>query len=97
MIQIKVMLLLLTLLLAPCSANAAEGNKEVQLDVFLKDLFDSRTQLLINQRPDTISPFYNLTQDTSNKAYQNELIRSMYINTWSNLRGIVLLRSKWGN
>lgn len=91
--QIKILLLLFTLLIASSSAAAAEGNREVQFDVFLKDLFHSRTQLLINQRPDTISRFYNLTQDSSNKAYQNELINSMYINTWSNIRGIVLLEA----
>jgi hypothetical protein len=76
------------------SASAANENSQNQIDAFLKDLFDSRTQLLINQRSDTISSFYNLTKDSSNKAYQNELKRSMYINTWANIRGILLLGAR---
>ncbi|EOP29574.1 hypothetical protein IIS_05252 [Bacillus cereus VD131] len=96
MIFIKQILILLSLLifLFPIDVTfATKKEPESTIDVFLKELFERRTQLLINQKPDTISIFYDFTQDLSKKSYQKEINRSMYINTWANMRGIVLLES----
>ncbi|MEB4818359.1 amidase domain-containing protein [Bacillus thuringiensis] len=96
MISIKQILILLSLLIFVFPIDVAFATKKEPrstIDAFLKELFERRTHLLINQKPDTISIFYDFTKDSSKKAYQKEINRSMYINTWANMREMVLLEA----
>ncbi|QYF82148.1 amidase domain-containing protein [Brevibacterium sp. PAMC21349] len=70
---------------------AINEGPEQQLDVFIKELFDSRAQLLINQKQDTIHFFYDFSEPSSNSAFEKEIKRSMYVNAWAHMRGILLL------
>jgi hypothetical protein len=84
-----IMFLFLILLTPHASAMyVPELPKEEDLPTFLNRLFEARTQLLINQEPDTIAEFYKNTDRLSRIAFQIEVRRSKYINAWGTFRGV---------
>lgn len=70
------------------ATNTLELPNEEDLPTFLNRLFEARTQLLINQEPDTIAQFYKTTDRISRFAFQLEVRRSKYIHAWATYRGI---------
>jgi hypothetical protein len=87
----KCLIMILFLLLFPRHGNAIvipELPKEEDLPTFLNRVFEARTQLLINQEPDTIAKFYKNTDRISRFAFQQEVRRSKYIHAWATYRGV---------
>lgn len=82
-------MVILCVLLCPIHAFAA-GTEDESSDIqaFLVQLFNERTQFLVDQKPEAINKFYELNDRFSRYAYEQELLRSEYVNTWAEKRGI---------
>lgn len=84
------LMVILCVLLCPVHVFAADTDKETRdIRTFLIKLFNERTRFLIDQRPEAINHLYEKTDKISRFAYEQELLRSKYINTWAEKRGIV--------
>lgn len=68
--------------------------KEEDLPTFLNRLFEARTQMLINEEPDTIAEFYRNTRQSSRFTFLQEVQRVKYINTWATFRGVDFTKSE---
>jgi hypothetical protein len=62
-----------------------------EVDEVLNEMFAERTRYLINQKPDKIISFYLPHSLSSQMAFEKQIKRSMYVNAWFHLRGMVLL------
>ncbi|MFD0681965.1 MULTISPECIES: amidase domain-containing protein [unclassified Paenibacillus] len=84
------LMIILCVLLCPVQVFATDTEDETQdIRTFLIKLFNDRTQLLIDQKPEAINHYYEKTNTKSRYAYEQELLRCKYINTWAEKRGIV--------
>ncbi|MFD0696768.1 amidase domain-containing protein [Paenibacillus sp. GCM10027628] len=83
------------MLLCPAHLFAADTDQETRdIQAFLSKLFNERTRLLIDRQPEAIHHFYENTDKISQFAYEQELLRSNYINTWAEKRSIVFSAAK---
>ncbi|SDP10147.1 Putative amidase domain-containing protein [Paenibacillus sp. yr247] len=89
------LMIILVVLLCPVHIFATDADDETQdIRAFLINLFNERTRFLIDQRPEAINRFYEKTDKIGRYAYENELLRGKYINTWAEKRGIVFSVAK---
>ncbi|WHT49792.1 hypothetical protein QNH10_10240 [Sporosarcina thermotolerans] len=72
-------------------AFAQEDYDKREVDSFLTQLFVDRNAFLVNRLPESINKYYIHTEKVSRYAYQMELRREKYINTWADKRGIRLI------
>ena len=80
--------------LTPLNASetfAQEDYDKREVDSFLTQLFVDRNAFLVNRLPESINKYYIHTEKVSGYAYQMELRRGKYINTWADKRGIRLI------
>ncbi|SDN94030.1 Putative amidase domain-containing protein [Paenibacillus sp. yr247] len=88
--RLNLLMIILCALFYPFHVYAADTEVETQdIRSFLNKLFDERTHFLIDQRPKDIYRFYDKTEKSGQYAYEQELLRSKYINAWAEKRGIV--------
>lgn len=71
----------------------AEQNEET-LEQFLTTLFSKRADTLIKPAPEVLKDYYNRQWPSSDRAYKQEFLRSIYLNTWADSRDISLLDSE---
>ncbi len=82
---------ILCILLCPVHVLAADTGDETQdIRSFLIKLFNERAQFLIDQKPEVINKLYDKTDRFGRYMYEQELLRSKYINTWAEKRAIVV-------
>jgi hypothetical protein len=85
--RLKWTIVILFVLLCPVRVFASvSGDKTGDIHTFLIKLFNERTQLLMDQKPEAISKFYE--NRLGRYPYEQEQLRSQYINTWAEKRGI---------
>jgi hypothetical protein len=79
--------------LAPMNAYAFSSKQDSEkegISAFLFQLFKDRNTFLIDRLPASIEKYYILTENESRYAYQMELRRERYINSWADKRGLRL-------
>lgn len=79
--------------LAPLNAyalNEQQDKVKEEITLFLQQLYKDRNSFLINRLPETINKYYVQNLRGSRYAYQMELKRGQYINSWADKRGISL-------
>ncbi len=73
----------------PLFAAGTPDEKE-QITAFVNEVFEARTRLLKDQSTETISRFYDEHEKSSRLAKEQEIRRSVYLQTWAQKRGILL-------
>ncbi|TXK84266.1 amidase domain-containing protein [Paenibacillus sp. N3.4] len=93
--RLKWLTIILVALLCPIHVFAEDTTDETEnIQAFLIKLFNERSRFLIDQRPETIHHFYEKTDRLSQYAYEQELLRSNYINSWAEKRGVAFSAAK---
>lgn len=79
----------------PATGLASEKKPIYDPDVspFLNQLFDGRTKLLITDKPEKIKDYYLMNEKASVFAFQHEMIRSKYLNSWASKRGVKIINA----
>lgn len=66
---------------------------DAEVSPFIDKLFDARTKILVTNQTDTIKDFYIPSEKASHFALQHEMIRSKYLNTWAEKRGVKIINA----
>ncbi|MBE1442777.1 amidase domain-containing protein [Paenibacillus sp. OAS669] len=89
---------LFTMIASPMDAyalNSIQGSGvKDEVTVFIQQLYKDRNSLLIHQQPEAIQKYYNQTESASRYAYQMELKRAKYIQTWAKKRGVRMVSAE---
>lgn len=64
-----------------------------EVSPYLDKLFDARTKLLVTNKPEQITNFYLMNERASGFALQHEMVRSKYLNSWAQKRGVKLINA----
>ncbi|WP_442602662.1 amidase domain-containing protein [Paenibacillus sp. KN14-4R] len=91
-LKITIILMFSWVLTASCPVTAAtsQDNDKQEIMNFLADLYAARSNLIKDRNPNTLEPYYNPKSSSSQIALNQELHRSLYLQTWADKRGIVL-------
>ncbi|WP_276916088.1 amidase domain-containing protein [Aneurinibacillus aneurinilyticus] len=90
----KIILVFLLFLQVPAHVWAEEQKGvEKEITSFLHKLFEERTRLLSQHRPDSIEPFYLPKEKVSRFALQQEQRRAKYLHAWAEKRGVTFTES----
>ncbi|TDF89198.1 hypothetical protein E1757_34850 [Paenibacillus piri] len=80
-------MVILCVLFCPVLVFAGGPDDETEdIHAFVIKLFNERAQLLMDQKPEAITKFYDA--QSGRYAYEQELLRSRYINAWAEKRNI---------
>ncbi|GGD77417.1 amidase domain-containing protein [Paenibacillus nasutitermitis] len=74
--------------------SSSQGSDKEEITRFLSQLYNDRNTFLIHPHPETIEKYYIKTEGASRYAYQMELRRATYLNSWAEKRNIRLISTE---
>jgi hypothetical protein len=91
MIHRMICCFMLSLFLFTCPVSALAENvpdQKEEISSFLKNVFEARNGLILEQNPETIKSFYATGKKSSRYAMEYEITRAKYMSTWAKKRGV---------